>query len=334
MAIRFELSGTMAPSSEPPIPVPSNPPRGVLTYHVDTVDKTLAVKVLMDAGYTAFDVITIGGGGGTGGPMDGVAPPNNGAAPPTGNSLLKLFGGAGGGGGIQRVRGLLADLPDTVTITVGDGGNRGTPGSNAATSTDGQDGGASTFNGTTCQASGGKGGHKATGPLYMPNGGLAPSPTHGDGGDGGLGGTTVAGGGGHGALAGVPNTNPPAAIPGAWDPVTGIGGGGGGGGGGQGIEVANDTPKADGTGAIFGTTSAASPGAGGAFNANDNSVYAPGGLATIDPNNLALAESSYGGFGGGATAGPINGLSASYGDSAVGFGKGDPGVVVIAVSAK
>ena len=104
-----------------------------------------------DLGYTHFEVICIGGGGGMGGGIDTA---NTG-------TLIRSYGGAGGGGGFHRVRGLLSALPDCVQLLLvlvvlwelnmpvilhltTNGGN----------------GGASTFNGTTCRASGGKGGKR------------------------------------------------------------------------------------------------------------------------------------------------------------------------------
>ena len=75
-------------------------------------------------------------------------------------TLVRNYGGAGGGGGFHRVRGLLSALPAICPVVVGAGGALGTEmhGSNPARTTNGGDGGASSFNATTCRASGGKGG--------------------------------------------------------------------------------------------------------------------------------------------------------------------------------
>lgn len=86
----------------------------------------------------------------------------------------------------------------------------------------GQDGGASTFAGTVCQASGGIGGDPGmrwNGTSFVPDG---------DGGAGGIGGSSTAGGGASGSSAeGVNGSD------GIWYPDTGIGSGGGGGKGGR-----------------------------------------------------------------------------------------------------
>ena len=98
-------------------------------------------------GYTHFDVICIGAGGGMGGGID----TNN-----TG-TLVRNYGGAGGGGGFHRVRGLLSVLPTLCPVVVGVAGVVGTDhASNPALTTNGGDGGYSSFNEPTCRASGGR----------------------------------------------------------------------------------------------------------------------------------------------------------------------------------
>jgi hypothetical protein len=90
----------------------------------------------------------------------------------------------------------------------------------------GNDGEASSFGDTLCQASGGKGGNPAkkweSGSLVLDRAG----------GDGGIGGQTTAGGGGTGA------TTTETGSDGVYDPVTGIGEGGGGGHGGGSTTIA------------------------------------------------------------------------------------------------
>lgn len=173
-------------------------------------------------GYTNFEVLCIGAVGGRGGLFKSMR------LDPT------YSGGAGGGGGLHRVVGLLADLPDTVLVAIGqpgadgqdasdgwpmtpvlDGsGNPATPLSLYPTpgyvlATPGGDGGASSF-GDICRASGGKGGDVARqGPwLRFPSDGptdyelwqvsVNGRAIPGDGGEGGLGDRLTAGGGGAG----------------------------------------------------------------------------------------------------------------------------------------
>jgi len=153
-----------------------------------------------------------------------------------------VWGGGGGGGGLHLVSGLLVDLPDEAPVVVGQAGVDAAPGQisnpNPVTPSPpytpgsvydppirtfyppaaGGDGGASSFNGETCRASGGKGGNPGAhwaGDLLM---------YEAKGGDGGCGGRTTAGGGGVGSTA---ETNP---SDGTWDGSIGKGGGGGRGG--------------------------------------------------------------------------------------------------------
>lgn len=158
------------------------------------------------------------------------------------------WGGGGGGGGLHVVSGLLTELPDEVVVVVGQAGvDRGhrqlaKPTTIATSFNDtpsygndptaiydephisfppqeaGEDGGTSSFNGETCQASGGKGGSPSA---YWDSNTLMIS---GDGGSGGSGGQATAGGGAPGSTT---EDTPP---DGTWDGTIGKGGGGGRGG--------------------------------------------------------------------------------------------------------
>lgn len=260
----------------------------------------------MDLGYTHFDVICIGAGGGMGGGID------------TANSgtLVRSYGGAGGGGGFHRVRGLLSALPDTCPIVVGAGGALGTEhASNPANTTDGGDGGYSSFNDTTCRASGGKGGKRVQ-TNSLTTGTLA------NGGDGGVGNRIIAGGGGTGGIAGVPTATGPgtpgtAGVDGTFFSNVGKGGGGGAGGVGKYGSV---------------TCNAATAGGRGSYNPGDTSVYGPG----DNPDNDAAsgAASIIPGGASGAKASPLNGLPTIYGQSKGSRAVGVPGVVIIRLSAE
>lgn len=161
---------------------------------------------------------------------------------------LSAAGGGGGGGGLHRVAGLLADLPDSVPVVVGSPGGAGNPGlvgkENAyipqppyweytphwfiwdephnlafGPVTVGGDGGVSSFNGTLCRASGGKGGRPAT--KWVAH----ARSVDGNGGAGGTGGSSTAGGGAAGATSSEDQ-----GATGSWDGTIGQGGGGGRGG--------------------------------------------------------------------------------------------------------
>jgi hypothetical protein len=172
------------------------------------------------------------------------------------------FGGAGGGGGLHVVSGRLDDLPDLVDVVVGKAGANALPGQTQSSGlwvppfppypqvdpndpasqwavrhpdaipsfsppVAGEDGGASSFGGDICQASGGKGGHPA---VVWANG--VPM-VDGGGGEGGVGGRSAPGGG---AAGGLPEqdvyseTLKRAGQDGTWDGTIGQGGGGGRGG--------------------------------------------------------------------------------------------------------
>jgi hypothetical protein len=159
------------------------------------------------------------------------------------------FGGGGGGGGLHVMSGELADLPNSVPVTVGKAGVNADPGqimvngayispmpppgyggvlgwANRYAGTPnptflppglGEDGETSSF-GNICRASGGKGGH----PSVVWAGGLLV--VDGAGGEGGAGDRDTPGGGGLGSTSGSNGMD------GSWDGTIGKGGGGGRGG--------------------------------------------------------------------------------------------------------
>ena len=102
--------------------------------------------------------------------------------------------------------------------------------SNPALTTNGGDGGPSSFNDTTCRASGGKGGKRV-----QSNSVTVTTKAHG--GEGGVGNRIIAGGGAAGGVAGTPSATGPGTPGTAGDDGTlfqNIGKGGGGGAGGVG----------------------------------------------------------------------------------------------------
>jgi len=260
----------------------------------------------IDLGYTHFDVICIGGGGGMGGGIDTV---NTG-------TQIRSYGGAGGGGGYHRIRGLLSALPADCPVVVGAGGTLGTEhASNPALTTDGGDGGVSTFNATTCRASGGKGGKRV-------QSNSTTVTTQANGGDGGVGDRTAAGGGATGGVAGTPTATGPgtpgtAGQDGTFFSDVGKGGGGG----------------AGGVGKYGGTTlNAATAGGRGSYNPGDTSVYGPGGQPSTGP--ATSAANIRPGSASGAKAAPVTGLPTVYGQSKGTRVVSDPGVVVIRLTAE
>lgn len=263
----------------------------------------------IDLGYTHFDVIVIGGGGGMGGGIDTA----------NGGTLVRSYGGAGGGGGFHRVRGLLSALPSSCPVVVGAGGTLGTEnnGSNPALTTDGGDGGPSSFNGTTCRASGGKGGKR------VQTNSLTVNP-QANGGDGGAGNRTGAGGGALGGTSGTPTATGPgtpgtAGADGTF--IQNIGQGGGGGAGGVGKYPTPGT-----------TCVAATNGGRGSYNPGDTSVYGPGDTPDNDPNSGSA--SIVPGGASGAKAAPLNKLPYIYGQSKGSRAAGDPGTVIIQLTAE
>lgn len=250
----------------------------------------------MQLEYTHFEVICIGAGGGMGGGIDTL---NTG-------SQIRSYGGAGGGGGFHRVRGFLAALGVDCPIVVGLGGALGNEhGSDPSLTTNGGDGGYSSFNGVTCQASGGKGGKRVQ-TLTLTDKTLA------DGGDGGVGNRTNPGGGALGGVCGQPSplilgTN---GADGTF--FNNIGQGGGGGAGGVGRYT-------------IGTLLRATFGGRGSFNPNDMSVYGPG----DGPDSEIIP-----GGASGAKAAPLNGLPTIYGQSQGQRLVGKPGVVILRLTAE
>jgi hypothetical protein len=261
----------------------------------------------IDLGYTHFDVICIGAGGGMGGGMDTA---NTG-------TLIRSYGGAGGGGGYHRVRGLLSALPATCPVVVGVGGALGAEhSSNPASTTNGGDGGASSFNDPTCRASGGKGGKR------VQSNSLVVS-TLADGGDGGIGNRIIAGGGGLGGTAGTPTATGPgttgtAGADGTFFQDIGKGGGGGAGGVGKYGGAA--------------TCNAATTGGRGSYNPGDTSVYGPGDTPKNDSATGSL--NIVPGGASGAKAAPVNGLPVVYGQSKSARQVGDPGTVILRLTAE
>lgn len=273
--MRFELAGSLV-----------RPDPLVLSY---LANATFNTQDFIDLGYTHFEVICIGAGGGMGG---GINTANTG-------TLIRSYGGAGGGGGYHRVRGLLSALPTTCPVVVGLSGSLGTEhGSTPSFTTDGTDGGYSTFNTTTCRASGGKGGKRVQSNSLT-------ATTFANGGDGGIGNRTIAGGGAIGGVAGTPSA------PGPGTPGTNgadgtifndIGKGGGGGAGGVGTYAGV-------------TCNAATSGGRGSYNPSDTAVYGPAGAPSNDgPSGAANVVP---GSASGAKASPLNGLPTVYGKSGI-----------------
>jgi hypothetical protein len=276
---------------------------GSITHVASTIlsfesDDSFDVAAYLDLGYTHFDVICIGGGGGRGG---GVDTQNTG-------TLIRNYGGEGGGGGYHRVQGLLEGLPNTCPIVIGVAGIPGTnQASNQDLTTDGGDGGYSTFNGTTCQASGGKGGKRA-------QSNSATVATVANGGAGGIGNRTTAGGGAVGGICGLPGADPSTSTDGADGPIgNNVGWGGGGGAGG--IAAYNGTSYLE-----------ATAGGRGSYNPDDVIVAGDGEDPQQDPGTGV--DSIKPGRGGGANASPLNGLPYNYGEA------GTPGIVVIRLSTR
>lgn len=241
----------------------------------------------VEMGYTNYDVMCIGAAGGQGSGVYRATSPFD-----------FVPGGAGGGGGSMRVQGILDALPSLVDVTLGTPGADRTPLATSVWPTgalDGGDGGAASFGGTICRASGGKGGKKA---VYA---GFATSAS-GAGGDGGIGGSSTAGGAANHGTGGDTDGSPApvAAVTGTWDGT--IGKGGGGGGGGYATTASNP---------VFSASNASR----GSYLAGDPSVYGPAGVTTIwnHPNTSTNLTNVTPGFGGGAKATPINGLSTVFG---------------------
>lgn len=269
-------------------------------------------------GYDAFEVWCIGAVGGSGGDAYGRKSIPEGAPPSLytpvswpyyytytpGNpnpithwyspflSGLTAAGGGGGGGGLHRVAGLLADLPDSVSVIVGSAGAHGndgaafsdtpltpappyweygtppnevwdTPHTTFQPVAAGANGGYSSF-GTICRASGGKGGRP--GIKFVSH---VPA-VDGAGGAGGKGNSITAGGGAAGSTDGDHD-----GADGSWDGDIGQGGGGGRGGHSWGMDelehqLADYTPIPAVHAPVVGTD-----GGLGSFSYADTSVYGP-----------------------------------------------------------
>jgi Glycine-rich domain len=285
--MRFELAGSLIRPAPLVLRFDSNQTFDVLKY--------------IDQGYTHFEVICIGGGGGMGGGIDTA---NTG-------TQIKSYGGAGGGGGFHRARGLLSALPDTCAVVVGAGGAVGSShASDPALTSNGGDGGASSFNVNTCRASGGEGGKR------VQTNSLTAS-TLANGGAGGAGNRTAVGGGAVGGVAGTPTATGPgtagtAGADGTY--INNVGKGGGGGAGGVG--------KYGGV-----TCNAATVGGRGSYNPGDTSVYGPSDAPGNDSSSGAA--SIIPGGASGAKASPLNGLPTIFGRSKGDYLPGDPGVVIL-----
>jgi hypothetical protein len=284
--MRLELSGSL---------IHPDP----LVIRFDTSQNFLpATYINLD--YTHFDVICIGAGGGIGGGIDTA---NTG-------TTIRNYGGAGGGGGFHRVRGLLSALPVTCPVVVGIGGVPGNEHANDPNlTTNGGDGGFSSFNNNTCRASGGMGGRRARSNSLTVT-------TQANGGDGGIGNRGNPGGGGSGGVAGTPSAAGPG-VPGTNGNdgtfFNNIGQGGGGGAGG--------VKKYDGT-----ICNGATNGGRGSYNPGDTSVYGPGLNLGTDPVVPGGAS--------GAKASPLNGLPTVYGQSQDHRAPGNPGIVIIRLTAE
>jgi len=280
--MRLELAGSI---------VRANPVTKVLENGVPFIPQDW-----IDLGYSHFDVICIGGGGGHGG---GVDTANTG-------TLVRNYGGEGGGGGYHRVQGMLSALPSSCPVVVGASGAAGTTVAVGTATSDGTDGGSSSFNGTTCRASGGKGGKRA-----QTNAITGTSQAHG--GAGGIGNTTTAGGGGLGGVCGTIGST--LSTDGEDGPIIdNIGHGGGGGAGGI-AKYGVLTSYLDGT-----------AGGNGSWNPDDVLVSGDGEDAQPDPGTGVDAVKP--GRGGGATASPLNGLPYNYGQA------GTPGTVIVRLTSR
>ena len=290
--MRLELAGSLV-----------HPDPLVLMFNANQTFDTLKY---FDLGYTHFEVICIGGGGGMGGGIDTA---NTG-------TLIRSYGGAGGGGGFHRVRGLLSALPNTCPVVVGAGGAPGSEhASSPASCTNGGNGGPSTFNDTTCRASGGEGGKRVQSNSDTVS-------TQANGGDGGVGNRINPGGGGGGGIAGTPSATGPgvAGVPGVDGTLfNNIGKGGGGGAGGVG--------KYGGV-----TCNAATAGGRGSYNPGDTSVYGP--ADTPDNDAGSGAGNIRPGGASGAKASPLSGLPTVYGKSKGERLNGDSGVVIVRLTAE
>ena len=253
---RIELAGQGFPIPTEALPDPGAGDTLPLTLILPNGSVFLKADYII-FGYTHYEITCVGGAGGKGGLTD-----------MWGASYdfeVRSFGGAGGGGGMQVVAGELEALPDSCAVVSGAAGVAGADGVRGYNKTSatyskytrglaGGNGGASSFGGTICRASGGKGGQPSQIDDETPSNKNSvrevwdgtkwirdPLPG-GNGGQGGNGGTTTVGGGGDGGIvipgvrvpaSGSHDNTPSSRTPpedGIWDGAVGEGGGGGTGG--------------------------------------------------------------------------------------------------------
>jgi hypothetical protein len=272
-------------------------PGGPPAVNIDWVTATGSYTWTKPSGAQAVDVIICGGGGGGG----------SGAVEITGNA----GGGSGGGSGGMMTRSFVAaDLPSSVTGSVGAGGTGGTAvtGTTASNGNAGNGGGATTF-GTYCWAEPSSGGNPGTtsggtvpaapAPSFPPGtaGGAGGGAANGAGGANGAG--TAGGGGGGGAstsavynggnggisLAGNSNNQGTGGTAGGAGPTAGTqpavkGTPGPGAGGGGGVNTAGGTAQTGATawygGGGGGGGGAFYPGSGGAVTSGAGGTGGPG----------------------------------------------------------
>lgn len=266
-------------------------PLDSMTFHLRN-GVTFVPQEYIDLGFTHFEVWCVGGAGGRGGVYHTLI-----SSDPADNYIRK-YGGGGGGGGMQVVKGLLSFLPIEVPVVVGVAGADALETSSFGSLAHGGDGGYSSFNGTTCRASGGGGGRKPTSSSEFDGGGT--------GGVGGIGGQTAVGGGGAGGIA----SSETAAQNGVWNGSIGSGGGGGWGGTANNLAgLALNFPTEASAGAVG--CSAASP-------LNENAVDGtPVEFDEYDNEDYKDAHPDFKGtkpgFGGGGRPISVSGLSLAYG---------------------
>jgi hypothetical protein len=237
---------------------------------------------VVPAGYTSVSVVCIGAAG-SGGNL----------------SAPSYATGGGGGGGELRYKNNITVTPgNSYTVVVGRQYQNAAQGN-------GYDGGASTFNSSTCVANGGKGGNS------FPNngaGGDGGSGGTGDGGgNGGDGGTCTtsgygAGGGGAGGYAGAGGDGGDTGNSGS----DGAGGGAGGGGSSGGSGYANIRGACGGGTGLLGQGSNGSGGASGDDNSS-NSSGGGGGSGGGSGNITSGGAYGGGGQGGGSNSNPAGG---------------------------
>lgn len=336
--MRVSFEGHGEPIPEVAFPAPGEDPDSFSQSFqlVDGVDFVKAPYV--DQDYTNFEVWCVGAAGGRGGNWLGTGDPFN---------RESFWGGAGGGGGVHRVAGLLADLPDNVTVVVGEAGAAGQdavdtsavgaplpvmpmlperdgsgaiimplslyPNPDWVEPLAGEAGGGSFF-GDVAKASGGMGGGAVWlettdwSDYYYYN--IVDDLLPGMGGTGGLGNRDIPGGGGAGGFRQA--TEEPIlslAQRGGWDGTIGAGGGGGYGGRYRGVLNPGSSPP------IFGWFDAGN-GADGAFSFGNPSVFGPGELRKFGPfETPGHHYLTIPGSGGGAKANKL----LKYGSRAPGF---------------